>query len=159
MIKLGDALEMKDPVRSLFDELLEFSYSDLEQMSEEAKTVYFAHLFVDEILGDGFTGFFLGSSSEFTTDIVSALRIIGANVCCELLSKALDSFPAGFSNPQRRDYIINAGIDCPELERLDECFYEQVSFGQMEQSTNENLWQLMFSYIQDHRNSMIKNAR
>jgi hypothetical protein len=98
---LGDFLATDDPLGVLWLVLVRTVFSDgthtahVENLSRDARTVYFAQILEGEVINGGFSQFFSNSSGDNAHETLEALVEVGASTAARLLSKAIRTFPGG----------------------------------------------------------------
>ena len=120
------------------------AYGDeLQNLSNEEKTVYLCQTFESEINNGGFSQFFYNSSGDYTAETIKALKEIGALKTVAIFQKAISIFPHSIV-PQDRDErsdlldtILNDEVN-KVLECADKEFYRY----------EDNLLDLSYSYVQ-----------
>lgn len=133
---MSDYLTDEEPAAALWPDMLDIVFRDspcqacTDRLGPSARVLYDVGWFWGEIINGGFSQFFSNSSGNRAHESLAALRRIGANLCVQLLMKALTVFPdsiAPTDRQQRCELLFAFEERDPRfLEELDQIFYKRV---------------------------------
>ena len=160
---LGDYISEEEPVAALWPDMVDVVYYDSpriarpERLGTAARTLWHVGCFEGEVLNGGISQFFSNSAGNWAQESLAGLREIGADVCVELLEKALTLFPCGVApaDREKRCKLLFAFEDRdPQfLEQLSHAFYKRVdALGWVPE---EDLTALQLAFMQAHRAQLV----
>lgn len=162
VIRIGDTLIHRDPVRRLVHEIYQQNVGspiDLNVLSKPAKTVFLLETLFDGVLGEGFWGYLHNVRGQYAIETLHLLRETKAMQTATLLQGVVDFFEN--SNPpmdrmSRTSKMEELGEPFFRFcETSDLEFYRNVETHPGDTTKSENLWAICLEQIDLHKTSGI----
>lgn len=145
ILKLEDEIKIIEAVGAIIWEKKEET-EDFSALTDGEKVFVYVDIFEGAMGEGGFQFFFSTESGDFVEDIIIAYKEIKAYKTAELISKALELFPAKTytTNAEKRAEFIEKADEniLSGWEDLDEIFFND--------ETEEDIVTLIVAYIRSH---------